>query len=109
MNKKRISMLIGLIAAAALLVFFFLPRENSPSPSTRVILEHTHHTYIAPSCFDEADATNFLEDSTLEKAEELQYPPHSTCTEESFKGNNDSPFISLLKELGIKEKDSMDW
>lgn len=109
MDKKRIGILIGLAAAAALIVFFFLPRENSPSPRTRVILEHTHRTYIAPSCFDEADATNFLEDSTLEKAQELQYPPHSSCTEESFKGNRDSPFISLLKELGIKEKDSPDW
>lgn len=109
MNKKKIGIILVIAAAAALIAIFFLPRENEPSPSTRVILEHTHHTYIAPSCFDGADATNFLEDATLEKAQELQYPPHSSCTEESFKGNNDSPFISLLKELGVMEKNSEDW
>ncbi|TWT04341.1 hypothetical protein FQV26_15490 [Planococcus sp. CPCC 101016] len=109
MKKKRIWMLALLLAAALLLLFFFIPRENTPAPESRVILEHSFRTYIAPSCFEQADATNFLEEATLEQAQELNYPPHSSCTEKAFEENNDSGFIRLLKELGIMEKESKDW
>lgn len=86
-----------------------MPRDNGPAPETRVILEHSFHTYIAPSCFEEADATNFLEESTLAEAQELEYPAHSSCTEKAFEGNRDSGFIRLMKELGIMDKESKDW
>lgn len=109
MKNKKLWITIAFLAIAALLIVFFLPRENEPSPETRVILEHTYRTYIAPSCFETAEATNFLEEATLGYAEELNYPPHSECTESAFAGNNDSPFVSLLKELGIKEDDTADW
>lgn len=107
-NKKLWTAAVGLIAVA-LIAAMFMPRSNEPAPNTRVVLEHTHRTYIAPSCFDEADATNFLEDATLGDAEELGYLPHSPCTEKSFQGNDDSFFIDLLKELGVMEKESEDW
>ncbi|MCH4826415.1 hypothetical protein [Planococcus halocryophilus] len=109
MKKKEIWMSALLLAISVLLLLFFLPRENEPAPESRVILEHTYRTYIAPSCFEEADATNFLEEATLEKAQELNYPPHSTCTEIAFAGNRDSGFTRLMKELGIIEKESKDW
>ncbi len=109
MKQKKIWMIALVLAAAVLLLFFFIPRENTPSPESRVILEHSFRTYIAPSCFEQADATNFLEEATLEQAQELNYPPHSSCTEKAFEGNNDSGFIRLLKELGIMEKESKDW
>ncbi|WKA58872.1 hypothetical protein QWY16_01575 [Planococcus shenhongbingii] len=108
MNKK-IWIAVSLLAAALLAALIFMPRDNEPPPNTRIVLEHTYRTYIAPSCFDEADATNFLEDATLADAKELGYLPHSTCTEESLQGNNDSFFIDLMKELGIMERDSKDW
>jgi hypothetical protein len=104
MNKKRIGIILALLLAAMLLALFFLPRENEPSPNSRVILEHTYRTYIAPSCFESADATNFIEESTLEEAAALGYLPHSDCTNELFQSTNDSPFTSLMKELGIIEK-----
>ena len=109
MKKKNIWMLLGILAAAAFLIFMFVPRENVPPPNTRVVLEHTYRTYIAPSCFQGADATNYLEESTIEKARELEYPPHSDCTAEAFKGNHESRFTSILKEFGLIEKDSEDW
>ncbi|HSI67195.1 MAG TPA: hypothetical protein VK947_07255 [Planococcus sp. (in: firmicutes)] len=104
MNKKRIGITLVFILVAILLALFFLPRENEPSPNSRVILEHTYRTYIAPSCFESADATNFIEESTLEEAKALNYLPHSDCTNDLFQPTNDSPFINLLKELGIKER-----
>ena len=109
MQKKKLWTGILILAAAAFLIYFLTPRENVPAPSTRVILEHTQRTYIAPSCFEEAGATNFIEDSTLQNAKDLNYPPHSDCTEEAFQSNNDIPFVNLMKELGIMEKDSKDW
>lgn len=109
MKQKKIWIGALLLVLTALVLVFFLPRENEPSPESRVILEHSFRTYIAPSCFEQADATNFLEEATLEQAKELNYPPHSACTEKAFEGNNDSGFMRLIKELGIVEKESTDW
>lgn len=109
MKKNTIWILAGVFAAAALLIFLFIPRENAPPPSTRVVLEHTYRTYIAPSCFQGADATNFLEESTLQHAKDLNYPPHSECTEAAFENNRDSRITSILKEFGIIEKETEDW
>lgn len=61
-------MIIGLIGAA-FLIGMIIPRETEPSGDTRVILEHTYQTYIAPICFEESDPTNFLEEATFKKAE----------------------------------------
>ncbi|WP_033542622.1 hypothetical protein [Planococcus sp. CAU13] len=109
MKKNTVWSLAGLLAAAALLIFLLVPRDNVPPPNTRVVLEHTYRTYIAPSCFQGADATNFLEESTLQHAKELNYPPHSDCTAEAFEGNHDSRLTSILKEFGIVEKETEDW
>lgn len=109
MKKNKMWVLAALVIAAVLLVLFFIPRDNEPSSNARVVLEHSARTYIAPSCFQEADASNFLEDGTLQTARDLGYPPHSECTEKAFEGNRDSVFISLMKELGIMEKGSTDW
>lgn len=109
MKKMNMWILLGIFAAAALVIFLFVPRENVPPANTRVVLEHTYRTYIAPSCFQEADATNFLEESTLQQAKELGYPPHSDCTAEAFQGNHESRFTSILKEFGVIEKETEDW
>lgn len=101
MSKKKIAIILAFVLATVLLALFFLPRENEPSPNSRVILEHTYRTYIAPTCFESADATNFIEESTLGEAVALGYLPHSDCTNDLFQPTNDSPFTSLMKELGI--------
>jgi hypothetical protein len=109
MGKNKKWLWISAVIAAVLLVLVFMPRDNQPPPQTRVILEHSHRTYIAYSCFEESNATNFLEEATLQEARELNYPAESACTEKAFQENHDSFFISLMKELGIKEKESEDW
>ena len=109
MTKKTVWAAAVILVSAALLALLFLPRANTPSPDARVVLEHTYRTYIAPSCFEESDPTNFIEDSTLEQAHELGYPPDTACTEKAFQGNMDSFFIDFLKELGILEKETSDW
>lgn len=109
MNKKKLWALAAGLGAAALIALLLMPRENNPSPNSRVVLEHTHRAYIAPSCFEVSNPTNFIEDGTLERAEEIGYPPINDCTEKAFKGNNDSFMVDFLKELGFIEKESKDW
>lgn len=82
--KRNILIIIGMILivlSISLLTF----RETKPSPNTRVILEHTYKTYITPNCFEDSNPTNFLQESTLEQANTLNYKPHSSCTEDALK------------------------
>ncbi|TWT02400.1 hypothetical protein [Planomicrobium sp. CPCC 101079] len=109
MGKNKKWLWLCAVVAAVLLVLFLMPRDNQPPPKTRVILEHSHRTYIAYSCFEGSNATNFLEESTLQEARDLNYPAESACTEKAFQGNRDSFFVSLMKELGIMEKETEDW
>lgn len=108
MNKKLwtiVSMLVG----SLILSTFFFSKSVQPSPNTRVVLEHTYKTFIAPLCFEKADATNFLEESTLGNARGLEYRPDSPCTEEALKAESDSLFIGVLKEIGIIDKKWDNW
>lgn len=109
MNKKKLWVWVTILGIAVLIALLFVPRENNPSPNSRVVLEHTQRAYIAPSCFEVSGATNFIEDGTLQKAEALGYPPIGECTEQAFIGNNDSFMVDLLKELGVLEKETPDW
>lgn len=83
--KKKISIVAIALVIIALILSISIDVEVPPKKDSRVILEHTYHSYIAPTCFEESDATNFLEESTLDKAMELNYAPHSACTEEALK------------------------
>src|SRR5690554_3625095 len=102
--KKKIFLIIPFILIVAVVASLIIPKETLPSKDTRIILEHTYQTYIAPTCFEKSDPTNNIEDSTLQRAEELNYPPHSDCTEEALKAEKDSLLISILKDLDLIEK-----
>ncbi|QUW20942.1 hypothetical protein JSQ81_14105 [Sporosarcina sp. Marseille-Q4063] len=101
--------LIILLFSTVVLISAFIPRETRPSAGTRIILEHTYKTYIAPVCFEESDPTNFLEEATLQEAENLNYPPHSPCTEKALESENDRLLTSLLKQIGIMDKKWDNW
>ncbi|MFC2950269.1 hypothetical protein [Virgibacillus sediminis] len=88
---------------------FLIPANTQPSDDTRIILEHEQHTYIAPVCFEEAQPSNWISEDTLERAEDLDYPPNDTCTEEALAGVKDPFFISLLKDVGIMDKKWDNW
>lgn len=72
---------ILMIAATVLLILgFTIPVSVEPAAESRVIIDHTKKVYSAPSCFDQADLTNNLEETTLGHAGELQYMSESDCT-----------------------------
>ncbi|WP_201715547.1 hypothetical protein [Rossellomorea arthrocnemi] len=74
----------SIVLIVGMVVFFYVPFNLSPPDSTRVILDHDQKTYIAPPCFNQADATNFLEETTVAKLDELDYEANSFCTEEAL-------------------------
>src|SRR5690625_7896622 len=82
-------------------VEFNLEKETKIKDDTRLILEHTYKTYIAPPCFEDADATNYLEDSDIEMAKQLEYEPNDTCTEEELAPIKEKIIVSFLHDLGI--------
>ncbi len=61
MIRKRTLFFIFFPFSVILLIFITLniPRDTLPSPDTRIILEHTYQSYIAPTCFEESNPTNF--------------------------------------------------
>ncbi len=75
-----------LVALAILLVIIGLivPVQVHPRDDFRIIIDHTKKVYVAPACFDDADVTNNLEETTLKHALHLQYEPESSCTSEEL-------------------------
>lgn len=106
---KKLFLSIALLIIAAVIISIFIPRETFPSPDTRIVLDHTYKTYIAPGCFEVSEASNFLEESTLQKAQSLEYKPHPSCTEDALQAEKDTLFKSILKEVGILKKKWDNW
>src|SRR5690606_16331527 len=72
-------------------------------PEARMIIDHTLKVYVAPPCFDEADVTNYLEETTFERAVELNYKPESSCTEQAVIGEPRSLLDGVLQSIGLKQ------
>ncbi|WP_368502844.1 hypothetical protein AB3N04_00480 (plasmid) [Alkalihalophilus sp. As8PL] len=109
MQIKKGRIILSIVISIMVLLSFIIPRETLPSPDTRIILEHTYKTYIAPVCFDQANATNLLEESTLQNAQDIDYKQESSCTKDALKGERDRLITSFLKEVGIIEKKWDNW
>ena len=106
---KKTLIIVGVIIIGLLIVGFGFEKETKPKDDTRLILEHTYKSYIAPVCFEDSEATNFLEDSDIEMANQLGYKPHDDCTEEALKPIKEKIFISFLHDFGILETQWSTW
>ncbi|MGG4552060.1 hypothetical protein [Paenibacillus humicus] len=89
------------LVALILLSLFFIPINAKPSGQTRMILDHTLHVYVSPPCFDVAQVTNNIAESTLNRAKELQYDADAQCTTDSLMSKKMSVMDALLSSLGI--------
>lgn len=99
MKRITIFVLCLLVVVTGL---FAIKVETSPPASTRIILEHTHQTYITPPCYEQAQKTNNLSEADLQKAKDLNYKPESSCTEESLKPIKQPIAYDLAEKLGLK-------
>ncbi|GAB4074215.1 hypothetical protein GCM10028778_17180 [Barrientosiimonas marina] len=108
MKQRTILLIAGLIVIAIALMLV-IPRQTAPSSDTRIVLEHSKQTYIAPPCFEQADPSNNLEDATLDEAKEQNYEANGSCTKEALNSKEDTLLISLLKDIGILNKKWDTW
>lgn len=106
---RKSIIIIGVILLGLLIVGFGFEKETKPKDDTRLVLEHTYKTYIAPTCFEDSEATNYLEDSDLEMAKQLEYEPHDECTEEALAPVKEKIIISLLYDLGVFKTEWSTW
>ncbi len=99
-----VSVLILMVIAS-----LFIPVSVSPPDDTRIILDHDTRTYIAPPCFQNANASNFLEETTLQKAlEQNGYRPEGACTSNKLKAKKTSVLQWFLLKTGMT-KGQWDW
>ncbi|MFC0473407.1 hypothetical protein ACFFHM_23595 [Halalkalibacter kiskunsagensis] len=70
------------LAVVLIIVGLVIPINVNPPGDTRVIMDHTKKVYSAPECFDQADLTNNLEETTFDHALDLEYVSESSCTDQ---------------------------
>ncbi|MHA6252739.1 hypothetical protein [Oceanobacillus sp. CAU 1775] len=105
-TKKIIVISLGILL---FLVFGFTIKTVSyPPDNTRIILEHTYETYIAPPCFEGANTTNNLEETTLQKAKQLNYEIQSPCSKKKLEEVSEPLLQHWLRKIGLL-KSEWDW
>ncbi|MFD2115343.1 hypothetical protein ACFSTH_09860 [Paenibacillus yanchengensis] len=98
----RRSYLIGItIVLLVLIAMVYIPITSKPPKDTRMIVEYTHETYIAPACFEQAEKTNNISEVTLEWLEGKKYKPESACTTEYLQPQKQSIMKIIGQKLGI--------
>src|SRR5699024_12784959 len=106
---KKGLVIVGILLIGLIVVGFTFEKETKAKDDTRLIVEHTYKPYIAPPCFEDAEATNYLEDSDIEMATQLVYEPNDTCTEEELALVKEKIIVSFLHDLGIVKTECANW
>ncbi|WP_088102394.1 hypothetical protein [Halalkalibacter urbisdiaboli] len=82
------------LAVFLVVLGFSIQTTVFPAENSRVIVDHTLDVYTSPKCFDQANLTNNLEETTWKAAKEMNYPPESECTMAAFEGVKKSLLVS---------------
>ncbi|WP_409346300.1 hypothetical protein [Paenibacillus sp. MBLB4367] len=107
MKRKWFTIIVAVLAIACLSAVFIKVQASPPS-DTRVIVERTHQTYIAPMCFEKAETTNNLTEATYALAKELGYKPESSCTENALKPQTERLITVIAQKVNLA-KSKWDW
>ncbi|WP_096201111.1 hypothetical protein [Bacillus sp. FJAT-45350] len=86
---------IGLITLLLITGFAVQTTPTAPD-NTRIIIDHTKKVYASPPCFDQAELTNFLEETTLAHAKAIGYEPESACTSDSLVAESRPVIFQIL-------------
>lgn len=102
---KKIGFLVAFAAALIIVVICLFTVQNTVHPpgKTRVVLDRTLEVYVAPPCFNQAEVTNNLVDSTLDSANRLKYKPDSACTEQALQGIKKPLYTVILETAGLRK------
>jgi hypothetical protein len=94
MRKKIVWGIITVIVLAVLL----LPLVDKTSGTTRVIVDHTNKEIVAPSCYDQADLTNWIDEMSFGNAlHELEYDIRDECSKEYLKEGKTSVLMRIFE------------
>lgn len=106
MIKKDRKLVIGLLLTllALLVGGFVIPVDVGAPSDTRTILDHSTQEYVSPSCIDDAEVTNYLQETTYGHALSLDYEPESGCSGEYYQESGVPLFIAMLKTIGIVDQ-----
>ncbi|AJD89748.1 hypothetical protein JMA_04310 [Jeotgalibacillus malaysiensis] len=82
---KKILVILGVVAVVVIggIIAYNVMNEE---PNVQVILDHTDNTYVLPECFEQDEPSNYIEQSDMERAVELNYQPGGSCTESAVSG-----------------------
>lgn len=100
---KEISIAFVIIVIIFAIIGSFIKTMPVAPPNARIIVDHSLKVYVAPPCFNDAEVTNFLEETTYERALELGYEPESSCTEQAVTDKPRSLFVHVLEVTGWKK------
>ncbi|EZH67128.1 hypothetical protein DH09_04120 [Bacillaceae bacterium JMAK1] len=106
MKRKDKKIIITLLSIVAILIIggMFVPISVSAPSDTRTIIDHTTQTYAAPSCFDQAEMTNFLQETTFGHAQTLDYDAESLCSSDFYTQSDVPIFFAMLQLFGLGEE-----
>ncbi|WP_080846060.1 hypothetical protein [Cytobacillus gottheilii] len=74
--------IVSIILVLSIIILFYVPFTFNPPGDTRMIIDHNTSTYIAPPCFEESGATNYLQETTYKEVKEKGYNSNSACSDE---------------------------
>lgn len=94
MRKKLVWGVITMIVLAVLL----LPLVDKTSDTTRVIVDHTSSEIVAPSCFDQSELTNWIDEMSFGNAKnELEYDIRDDCSKEYLQEGKTSVLMRIFE------------
>ncbi|UFJ41769.1 hypothetical protein LOK74_04500 [Brevibacillus humidisoli] len=102
------SVIWSIVSVLVLVSLFIVKVDVGPPADTRIILEHTYRTLISPPCFEQAEKTNNLGETTWSKAQQLGYKPESSCTEDSLRSVKEPLIYVIAYRFNLKES-KWDW
>lgn len=106
MRFKRMALITG-IALAALLALF-IPISAQPPGETRMVMDETLETYIAPPCFNQAEVTNDLRETDWSAVKQSGYGAESACSAERMMPVKQTLGQLLFQTLGLS-KSPWEW
>ncbi|WP_411842366.1 alpha-amylase [Salinicoccus sp. HZC-1] len=94
MKRRSIVILVLILIAVLLLV---LPLADKTSGSERVIIDNTLHEIVHPSCFDQSELTNYIDEVSYSRAtEELGYTVEDACSTQYLQEGKESVISKIF-------------
>ncbi|MBB6449412.1 hypothetical protein HNR44_001361 [Geomicrobium halophilum] len=103
-KERKVVISLSVIVLILLLGGLVVPINVGAPSDTRTILDHTTQNYVSPSCIDDAEVTNYLQETTYGHALSLDYDAESSCSAEFYQESDVPLFVAMLQMIGVSEQ-----